>query len=124
MDWNEALEKIRHKVKKGMCIDPQSKFRFIIDGPDYACHSYNYNGTNGYKVKIGTKESINIPISMLKVIFEETLANNGVYNNGVFSKYFGLQKNHHPCHVHVVGKIFLVAGIVTQDNKRDYKMMN
>ncbi|MDG5800776.1 hypothetical protein QA597_10435 [Marinilabiliaceae bacterium ANBcel2] len=123
MSWSKASEHIIEKVKRGINIDPDSKFRLVLAGPDYACHNYNYDGERGYKVRIGENASIEIPMSMLKVMYQEALTNNGIYNNGIFKRHFELQKNHHPCHVHVVGNFFLYSGVAKQINKRNYRIL-
>ncbi len=111
MNWEEALELILHHIVVGLHLDPDLQFRTIVDGPNYHCNTYNYNGALGFRVQIGNNTFINIPIIMLETLFNATLANNGIYNRAVFGQHFHQQLTNHGCHVHTVGQIFEISGI-------------
>jgi hypothetical protein len=118
MNWREAEVLIYHAVAAGMKLDN----RTILDGPDYPCYHYDYNGTKGFKVKIGMDTSIDIPFTMLQSVFEDAIINNRTYENKVFKKKYARQLIAHPCHVHVIGRIFEKSGVATQVDKRRYKI--
>jgi hypothetical protein len=44
------------------------------------------------------------------------LSLNEVYDGDYFREHFPLQAVDHPCHVHVVGQIFVKAGLAKQIN--------
>lgn len=119
MNWKEAETMIRHAIITGVKLDK----RTILYGPEYACYHYDYNGTKGFKVKIGVDTSIDIPFTMLQSVFEDAIDNNRIYENKVFRKNFDRQYKAHGCHIHVIGRIFEKAGIATQIDKRRYKII-
>ena len=119
MNWKEAETLIRHKIIVGMKLDN----RTVLEGPDFRCWGYDYNGTPGFKIKIGSTTCIEIPLSMLQAVYSDAVANNKIYENKVFKNRFERQLKSHGCHVHVVGKIFEKAGIATQIDNRRYKVL-
>jgi hypothetical protein len=124
MTWNQAHNLITQKIVQGIKLDPQSKYRFITKIPPYKCSLKKYNSAEGFKIQIGETTFIDIPITMLQTIFEDATINGGVYNKNIFRLHYPTQaeKNGHPCHVHVVGKIFEVAGVAVP-NGRGYKIL-
>ena len=40
--------------------------RTVLEGPDYPCRGYDYNGAPGFKIKIGKTTSIEVPLRMLQ----------------------------------------------------------
>ena len=54
---------------------------------------------------------------MLKAYFFAMKSPDG-YDSDFFRQRFPIQAKDHPCHVHVVGQIFVVAGIAFTDGKR------
>jgi hypothetical protein len=123
MNWEKACQKILSSIHKGMEINTKnSSFRKIIETPPYKCSGYDY--CEGFKVRIGTSATVDIPLSMLKTTFENSLLNQNVYNKSVFIKNFSRQQEQHPCHVHVVGQIFVNANVAVQDGHRNYNMLD
>lgn len=59
---------------------------------------------------------------MLESLYLATINNNNLYNNQVFGEHYTQQLNNHGCHVHVVGKIFEIAGLVHQINAQNYQI--
>jgi len=119
MNWHDAEILIRQTIAPGINLDN----RTIIEGPDFSCKKYNYNGAKGFKVQIGKKTFLDIPFTILQAVFEDACANNRIYNNKIFRSNFEKQCKTHGCHVHVVGKIFVKAGVATQIDKRNYKIL-
>jgi hypothetical protein len=127
MNWNKALSLINQHVIVGVHLDRNSQYRYILEGPKYSCHGriYNYAGEKGYKVQIGANNYIEIPFTMLEAIYSATTLNNGIYDKNIIFNIYPRQANSktgHGCYVHVVGKIFVLAGIMKQDSPRQYSI--
>jgi hypothetical protein len=118
MNWKEAEILISHNISVGMKLDN----RTVLEGPDYECYHYDYAGSKGFKVKIGTNTFIEIPFTMLQSVYEDAIENKQTYENKVFKKKFARQLKAHPCHVHVIGRIFEKSGVAIQVDKRRYKV--
>ena len=118
MNWKKAESLISRNIVAGMKLDN----RTVLEGPDYQCCKYDYAGTNGYKVKIGANTSIDIPFTMLQAVYEDAIINNRTYENKIFKKKYSRQLAAHPCHVHVIGRIFEKSGVATQVDNRRYKI--
>ena len=123
MNWNEAELLIRQNINVGIHLSPESNFRYILAGPEYSCFRYNYDGVNGYKVKIAVNTDIEIPLTMLEAIYNATIINNSIYNKHVIEEIYPQQVRTHGCHVHVVAKIFQLSGIMNQNNPRQYSIL-
>jgi hypothetical protein len=124
MNWNQAKEQLGINLKKGVHFDPTSMFRTISEIPAfYKCRAYNYSWKNGFKIKIGTNNYIEIPWLMLRTIFEATRINNNIYNNNVFVNHYPDQAKDHPCHIHVVGQMFVKAGIAICLDASNFKLI-
>lgn len=68
-------------------------------------------------VPIGKSDIVKIPWSMLLECFNQ-MNDSGYYDGVFFNKRYPRQALDHPCHVHVVGRIFVVAGIAHTDGKK------
>lgn len=126
MNWETANSQILSNLSIGLGINTRnSSHRVILQIPPYQCNTFNYGKVEGFKVKIGSSENstIEIPMSMLKSIYEASINNNGVFDNGVFVKLFAKQQIQHPCHVHVVGQIFVKAKLAKFDGSRKYTLI-
>lgn len=125
MNWELAQELINIHLIQGLHFDPVLVNRIIIETPiNYHCTHYNYHGENGFKVKIGFDTYIEIPWSMLENVFTRAInLNNSIYNRAVIRDLYLQQINNHGCHVHVVGQIFVKAGIAVRINARNYKIL-
>jgi hypothetical protein len=119
MNWKEAESLIRQHIVFGFRLDN----RIVLEGPDYKCRGYNYNGAPGFKIKIGTNTVIEIPFIMLQSVYSVSIANNRTYDNQVFKSKYGIQYKSHGCHVHVIGRLFEKAGVVNQIDKRRYTVL-
>lgn len=119
MTWKEAEALIRHSIIIGMKLDN----RTVLEGPDFPCWGYNYNGSPGFKIRIGTRTCIAIPWIMLQTVYADALANNRIFENKVFKNKYERQLGNHGCHVHVVGKIFEKAGVASKIDNRRYKIL-
>lgn len=115
MNWTEASLLIKYTIKKGADVNSQkSNFRFVDQVPPFQCRRYNFKNAEGYKVSIGVRDFVEIPITMLETVFNLAIENNRIYNNKVFADAFPKQAKDHGCHVHVVGRIFELSGIANK----------
>ena len=120
MNWNQAQAIIKDKIRIGVDLNTKnSKYRFV-DSIETEINSqrYGYSNESGYVILIGKSNKVSIPWSMLKICYFQLQSAEG-YDGKFFRKHFIKQAQDHPCHVRVVGQIFVVAGIgfVGEDNK-------
>jgi hypothetical protein len=123
MNWEKAEILIRSKIFNNVHLDSKSEYKYIEAGPNYYCKQYDYNNSLGFKVQIGANNYIEVPFSMLKTLYFSTITNNGIYDRNVIVDLYPMQVKNHGCHVHVIGKIFVLAGIMKQDNSRHYSIL-
>lgn len=124
MNWEHAHNNILSLIRKGLSINTiNSSCRTVLEVPPYKCKQYNQS--EGFKVNIGKESNvtIDIPLSMLKGIYENAIKNNRIYENKVFVKLYPNEQKIHPCHVHVVGQIFVKAKIAIEISTRKYKII-
>lgn len=126
MDWHQAQARIREKIKIGTDVNtPKSSYRFVtaVDSPINSSR-YGYYNEYGFIIPIGQSNTVKIPWSMLKECFAALNSLNG-YDGTFFKMRFPLQAKDHPCHVHVVGQLFVKAGIAqAEDGKsRKYRLV-
>jgi hypothetical protein len=119
MNWEEARDRIRASVKVGTDVNtPASTYRYV-EAVDALANStrYGYHSERCFVVRIGRSVQIRIPWSMLKECFGQLNSPNG-YDGSFFRSRFPLQARDHGCHVHVVGQIFVAAGIARLEDNR------
>jgi len=113
MNRNQAQGIIKASIKDGTDVNTsRSTYRGVI-AVDSIINSSRYwypNSQCGFTVQIGQSSNIKIPWSMLEQCFA-ALSSPGGYDGTFFRKRFSLQADDHPCYVHVVGQIFVKAGI-------------
>jgi hypothetical protein len=115
MTWEEALTAITKHITKGLKLDKEANYgRPVIEVPPFACTTYDYNGEEGFKVRIGSEAYIEIPISMLQNCFEAARENGGVYKTSIIYSLYPEQLAHHGGYVHVVGRIFEKSGLASK----------
>ena len=123
MDWKHAQRQIRTRIRVGTDVNtPRSTYRFIkaVDS-DINNQRYGYHAEEGFVVPIGQSTNLRIPWSILSECFVQLNGPNG-YDGEFFEKRFPLQDEDHTCYVHVIGQIFVAAGIAYTDGKR-YRML-
>ena len=116
MNWNEAKAIIKENIIEGTDLNTKrSSLREVIR-TNHQCTKYDYNGEDGFIVRISNCESNNldIPWGMLEKCFYSLKEPEG-YDGDIFRRYYPQQAKNHPCHVHVVGMIFKKAGIATSN---------
>jgi hypothetical protein len=121
MIWNKALELLKKNIQLGLHLTPNKNFKFVREIPPFKCK--NYNNAEGFRVQVGEKSFVNIPLHMLETIFEATKLNNNTFNRTIFETNFPRELNAKPCNVHSVGKLFEHAGIMLMVDKRNYKIL-
>jgi hypothetical protein len=123
MNWEQASERVIKKITVGLDINTEeSTYREIIQTPPYECTTKAYNSEIGFRVKIGNASSIDIPLSMLKVLYNYSFNKNSrLYDTAVFQICYPKQRENHGCYVHSVGQIFVKAGIASDLGKK-YKV--
>jgi len=121
MEWSTARNRIATHIRVGDDLNTtESTFREVWEiGPIRDSESYGYRSETGFVVRIGAVNSIAIPWSMLESCFQALKAESG-YDGRFFRNHFGLQAKHHPCHVHVVGQIFVNSGLARRLGTRYY----
>jgi len=119
MDWNEAQNRIRARVKVGTDVNTPTAHYRIIESVDATVNSqrYGYRNERGFVIPIGQASKIKIPWSVLKECFLQLKAPQG-YNGAFFREHFRRQAADHPCHVHVIGQILVAARIAQTDGQR------
>ena len=106
MEWPKAKRNIKNKVgDKTNLQSRRSGKRPVTKITD-----------NGFKVEISeiSKVTIKVTWKMLEKCWKESMKS-GYYGNCIFKKHFEEKQKQHPCYVHVVGKIFEVAGLAKND---------
>ncbi len=112
MNWEEALAAIRKNITKGLKLDKLANYgRPVVEVPPYACTTFDYNNEEGFKVRIGSDSYVEIPISMLENCYLKSRENGNVYKTSIIYGLYTKQVADHGGLVHVVGKIFEIAGI-------------
>jgi hypothetical protein len=107
MSLTFAKRHIQQKITRGVLLPTlRNTFRTVE----------RVSETNGIKVKIGATTRIWISWSMLEQCFTAVMTDDG-YDTRFFQGRFPWEYYVHPCHVHVVGQIFVVAGLATFDGQ-------
>lgn len=123
MAWYNAHNLILKNVITGLYLDPRH-VRLVMASPPFVCTRYNYLGSVGFKISIGRTTSIQIPMSMLETLYNYSVNNNGhIYNRNVFRFNFPAQFHAHNCHVHVIGQVFVLAGLAVQISRTEYRIV-
>jgi hypothetical protein len=118
MEWKEAKQLLKSNIQLDLHLTPAKKFKIVREIPPYKCK--NYKSNEGFRVQVGTKTFVNIPLAMLETIFEASKQNNNAYNRAIFKVNFPRELYAKPCNVHSVGKLFEHAGIMQMIDKRNY----
>lgn len=121
MDWKTAEKLLKSKIYVTMDLSPSSKFKLVKQVPPFKCK--NYENVEGFRIQVGAKNEINIPLKMLELLFERSKQNNNTYNRAVFKENFARELNNKPCYVHSVGKLFEWAGIMKPVNSNTYVIL-
>jgi len=112
MTWIHAQKKILRKITQGTDLNSShTTYRIVLAvRHDISSTRYGYRNETGFVVQIGKKSSITIPLNMLQRCFG-VLSSHGNYDGKFLRKHYPLQAKDHPCHVHTVGHIFVMAGL-------------
>ena len=85
MTWNEAKEIIGQKILLDTDVNTVRSSALEVLSTNHLCHKYDYNNEPGFLVKIGAKEKIEIPWSMLQTCFVALSSPQG-YNTNFFKE--------------------------------------
>jgi hypothetical protein len=113
MDWLSARRLIAENVRVGTDLNtPRSIWRVVLEVGE---------GGNAFDVKIGENDTnkITIPWSMLESCYVQLSTAEG-YSGKYFRRHYEKQAEDHGCHVHVVGRIFVKAGLARAEGNRRY----
>lgn len=112
MTWAQAKSRIARRIRVGTDLNNlNSSHRIVLSvRNDISSSRYGYNNEDGFQVQIGSDSSICIPLSMLRTCYGALGSQNG-YGGAFFRQHYATQAGDHPCHVHVVGQIFVTAGL-------------
>jgi hypothetical protein len=119
MDWDKAQMMIRESIQPGTDLNTdRSNYRYVTS-TNAKVHSsrYHYQNEYGFVIAIGRASEIMIPWSMLKECFHQLASPRG-YDGDSFRSRFPMQAHDHGCHVHVIGQIFVAAGVACFDGKK------
>ena len=120
MNWESAKSLLLKNISTGMHLTPEYTYKIVTEVPPYQCK--NYDNDVGFRVQVGAKSFINIPMSMLELLYVSSRQNHSIYNKAVFKSKYPQQVEVKPCHVHSVGKVFEFAGIMEQVSSREYRI--
>lgn len=123
MNWEEALPLIVSKVKVGTKLDTKFKYKLVQETPPYKCLKYDYKGEKGFKISVEKNHYVELPISMLKNIFELSKMNNNCYDRRIFIDNYPFQALRLIGHIHAIGKLFVHAGIAVEISNRKYTIL-
>ena len=115
MSWSQAKSRIVKNIRVGTDLNnANSSNRVVLSlRNDISSNRYGYTNENGFQVQIGSASSIPIPFSILKICYGALSRQNG-FAGAYFRQHFPKQAADHPCHVHVIGQIFVKAGLARQ----------
>ena len=84
---------------------------------EHVSHRYDYAGERAFQVRIGvdSAETVDVPWSMLERCYSELVA--GGHDGKVFRRLYRKQADIHACHIHVIGMMFILAGLATSDGR-------
>ncbi|GFM33268.1 hypothetical protein DSM101010T_16330 [Desulfovibrio subterraneus] len=108
MDWTQAEVFIRRCIVCGVDLKTAWSSQRIVKSV----------GASVIRVQIGAAKCVAIPVSMLQVI-NAHLDGGGVFDRTYFSQKYPVEAKNRGCMIHVIGQIFVKAGLARQ-NRRSY----
>ncbi len=121
MAWIDAEILLRKKSRVNTRLDLQRQFKIVIAIPPYRCK--NYANEEGFRIQVGQNSFINIPISIIKKVYQATSKNGFVYNRAIFLALYPNELSNKPCYVHAIGKLFSNAGVMVQITRYSYQII-
>ncbi|MGC4116115.1 MAG: hypothetical protein QM765_16345 [Myxococcales bacterium] len=118
MTWAEAQAKIRRSLEPGSNLGSPGAAQHPVLAVDHPCTRRHYAGDPGLLVQLSErpKDLVELPWSMLKTCFSDLV--DGGYGSDTFRRRFPRQAASEPCHVHLIGMVFVVAGLAVTDGRR------
>jgi hypothetical protein len=108
MDWNQAHAQIQASIEVGMALNTQESHHRIVLAVN----------EHGIRVRIGQDAEILVSWEMLQDCF--SALDNGEYNGDIFRAHYPDEAKNHPCHVHVIGMIFVQSRLAYLSENRTY----
>lgn len=115
MNWEEAEINLRENINLNEHLAGFGHYKIVVGVPS--------DIHDGYRIRVGATNYINVSMGMLRVLFEESSLNNGIYNRNVFRNLFPNELANKPCYVHAIGKLFVFAGVAVQNGNRNYNLL-
>ncbi len=121
MEWSVAKALISKRIFINCDLNTaESRWRRVLEtGPLRDQKTYGYHNETGFVVSVGIVNSISIPWKMLEICFKALYTAEG-YDVKFFKSMYRLQEKHQNCHVHVVGQIFVRAGLARRVGSKYY----
>lgn len=115
MNWQTAENNLNN-IRPNQDLDEKVSYKIVRDIP--------HNRPDGFRVQVGKDEHIDIPLDMLRKIFERSVSNGGRYNREVINALYPQKVKSKPCYVQSVGKLFKAAGVMdlVPGSQRNYKI--
>jgi hypothetical protein len=107
VNWKELEESLR-KIKINQKIDEKSNYREVNEIPPYKPSRGRFNGKESFRVQIGKKNYINIPIDLLKKVYDDVEKGNEYCKKLLDRLFLNLTKNR-PCYTQVIKKLLEAA---------------
>lgn len=105
MNWNKAKQRIESNITTNSRLPTMRGTFRPVEAVD---------GQRGPLVRIGESSRIRIPWTMLEKCFGALMSADG-YDTKFFQEHFLKEYLDHDCHVHVVGQIFVEAGLAKME---------
>lgn len=99
MKWQEAKIIIKNNIRVGTDLNTaKSHFRFV--------EAINEQELS---ISIGKANCISISWEILEKCYQAVISYG--YDGIYFRKFYPIKASNHPCYVHVIGQIFIAAGL-------------
>jgi hypothetical protein len=107
-------------TKKNNTLLKKSSFRLVTAIPPFQCVNYVYE--EGFRIQVGEKSYVNIPVWWLEDSVKNAKANGGIYNKSILELIAKKEVKNKSCLVHALAGILVKAGIAIQVSARDFKI--
>jgi len=105
---------IEDNIRAG--VELTTKRKVLADNVLIDSRRYSVKDEYGFRIAISHGSHINISWSMLEKCYRELSSESG-YSREAFRTHFPVQLNDHSCYVHVVGEVFVRAGLAKKEGR-------
>lgn len=120
MNWEEAEINLRETINFNEHLAGEEQYKIVTNIPPYICRNFK---EEGFRIRVGKTNYINVPISMLRLVFESSIINNGIYERKIFERLYPILCADRPCYVHSLGRLFVRADVMTPNGQRKYSIL-